>query len=75
MFAPGGGKSFERSLHDPLTADVNPGAGSHLPVHGQSHSFEPIELGVIVPLADKIRVRDEYARRFVVRFEFSDGFP
>ncbi len=54
MFATRGSERLKRSLHDPLAADVDPRAGSHLAIHGQAHSFEPIELGVLVPLADEI---------------------
>ena len=54
MFASGSGESFERALHDSLTADVDPGPRSHLAVHRQSETLEAIELRVVVPLTDKI---------------------
>src|SRR5439155_3566077 len=59
-------KSFKRSLHNPLAADVNPRTGSHLPVHCQPHSFEAIKLDVIIPLSDQVRIGNEDARRFLV---------
>src|SRR4029453_13464545 len=71
MFAPGGGKRLECALHNPLTADVDPGAGGHLSVHGEAHALEPIELRVVVPLSDEIRIRNQDTRRFVVGSEFS----
>src|SRR6266705_2369003 len=46
MFASGGGKRLKCSLHDSLAADVNPRAGRHLAVHGQSQSLEAVELGI-----------------------------
>ena len=72
MFPPGSGKSFKRTLHDPLAADVNPRAGRHLSVHRQSHPLETIELGIVVPLPDKIGVGDQDARCFIVGPKFAD---
>ena len=66
MFPPGSRESFERSLHDSLAADVNPRARGHLAVHRQAKSLEAIEFGVVRPLADKVRIRDQNARRFIV---------
>src|SRR6202140_1333038 len=54
MFAAGRGKSLERSLHNSLAADVNPGAGGHLSVHGQAHALEPIEFRVVRPMSNEI---------------------
>jgi hypothetical protein len=75
MFSPRSGKGFKRSLHDPLTADINPRTGRHLSIHRQSQPFEAIELGIVVPLTDKIGVGDQNARRFIVCSKFSDRFP
>src|SRR6267142_1462113 len=58
MLSTRSGKSFICSLHNSLAADVDPRAGCHLPVHRQPHSLEAIELRVVVPLADKICVRN-----------------
>src|SRR4026209_2131572 len=75
MLSTSSGESLECALHNSLTADVNPGAGSHLPVHRQANTLEAIELSVIVPLANEIRVGDENTRRLLVRFEFAHRFP
>ena len=75
MFASGCGESFERALHNSLTAYVNPGTSGHLSVHRQAKPFEAIELCVIVPLTNEIRVGDENARRFIVRLEFAHRLP
>src|SRR5437870_5323979 len=75
MLAPGSGESFKCPLHNSLATDVNPRAGSHLSVHRQTHSFESVELGVVVPLANEIRVRDQNTRRFIVCSKFPDWFP
>ena len=74
MFAARFGESFERSLHDSLAADVNPRAGRHLAIHGESHALEPVEFRVVRPVADQIRIRDQDARRFVVRAKNADRF-
>src|SRR5437588_6455284 len=74
MLSTRSGKSFICSLHNSLAADVDPRAGCHLPVHRQAHSLEAIELRVVVPLADKICVRDEDAWCFIVCPEFAHRF-
>ena len=74
MFSSGRGECFERSLHDSLAPDVNPRTGGHLAVHCQPEPFEPIELGVIVPLSNEIRICDQNARRFIMGAKFSNGF-
>src|SRR3954447_21027364 len=66
MFPPGSGKSFKRALHYSLATDVNPRTGCHLSVHRQTHSLEAIELGIVIPLTDKIRVGDQNTRCFIV---------
>jgi hypothetical protein len=48
------GKCLERSLHDSLGADVNPGAGGHLAVHHQAGAFEFVELLPVRPVAYQI---------------------
>src|ERR1051325_6618053 len=74
MFHSGGRERFECSLHDSLTTDVDPGAGGHLAIHGQTESFEAVELGVIVPLPDEVRIRNQNTRCFIVGPKLSDRF-
>ena len=54
MFSSSSSESFKCSLHDALASNVNPRTGSHLAVHGQAESLEPIEFRIIRPVADKI---------------------
>ena len=54
MFHPRRGERLECSLHDSLASNVNPRTGGHLAIHGESEAFQPIELGIIVPLTDQI---------------------
>ena len=54
MFSASRRESFKRPLHDSLAADVDPRSGRHLAIHRQPEPFEPIELGVIVPLSNEI---------------------
>ena len=54
MFAACGRKSLKRTLHDSLAADVNPRAGGHLAIHGQSQALEAIEFGIVRPQPDQI---------------------
>src|SRR5262249_19919774 len=70
MFSPGSSESFEGALHDPLATDVNPRTGRHLSVHRQSHPFEAIKLGIIIPLTNEVGVGDQDARCFIMRAEF-----
>ncbi len=62
-----------RALQDALRADVDPRAGGHLAVHGEAELLEPAELGPRRPVAHEVRVRDEHARRPLVRAEHADG--
>src|SRR5882724_3627596 len=73
MFASGGSERLERALHDSLATNVNPRTGGHLSVHDEAHSLEAIEFRVVRPLTDKIGIRDQNARSFFVRPEFSHG--
>ena len=63
------GEALVGALHDPLAADVDPRAGGHLAVHRQPERLEPAELVPGGPLADQVRVRDQHARRPLVRAE------
>ena len=74
MFASGSSERLERALHDSLATNVNPRTGGHLSVHRQAEPFEAIELGVVVPLSDQIRICDQNARRSLVRPKFADRF-
>src|SRR4030095_2456824 len=74
MFAPSSGKSFERALHNSLTADVDPGACGHLSVHRQAKPLEAIELSVTVPLTNEIGIGDENTWRFIVCLELAHRF-
>ncbi len=66
------GEALVRALHDPLAPDVDPGAGGHLAVHRQPEILEPAELVPRGPLRHEIRVRDQHARRPLVRAEHAD---
>ena len=63
-----------RALHDPLRTDVDPGAGSHLPVHHQPLALELAEVLPGGPAPDEIGVRDEHARGTGVRAEHRNRF-
>jgi hypothetical protein len=73
MLSPGSSKSFKRALHDSLATDINPRTRCHLPVHRQPHSFEAIELCIVIPLTNKIGVGDQNTRCFIMGPEFADG--
>ena len=67
------GERLIRPLQDPLRADVDPRAGRHLPEHRQALGLEPPELVPRRPLRHEQRVRDQDARRTLVRREDADG--
>ena len=50
------------ALHDALGADVDPRAGGHLAVHGQSEPLQPAELRPGRPVADQVGVGDDHPR-------------
>ena len=60
------------ALHDALGADVDPRAGGHLPVHREALGLEAPERVPVGPLGHEVRVRDQDARREVVRAEDAD---
>ena len=68
-----GGERLVRALQDPLRADVDPRAGGHLAEHRQPLRLEPAELVPRRPLRHEQRVRDQHARRVLVRREDADG--
>ena len=61
------------SLKDSLRSNVDPRTRGHLTVHREPFSFELAELWPVRPVADEVRVGDEYPRRPLVRGEDSDG--
>ncbi len=63
-----------RALQDPLCSDVDPRPGSHLAVHRQSGVFQPPELVPRRPPRHDQRVRDEHARRPLVRAKDAHRF-
>ena len=72
--APAGdlGEALVGALHDPLAADVDPGAGGHLPVHRQPERLEAPELVPVRPLADEVGVGDQHPRRPLVGAKDAD---
>ena len=54
---------LERTLHDPLRADVDPRACGHLPVHGQPGPLQLPEGLPVGPLRNQHGVGDQHARR------------
>ena len=68
----GGRKGLVRPLEDALGADVDPASGGHLPEHRQPLGLEPPELVPRRPARDEQRVRDQDARRALVRAEDAD---
>ena len=67
-----GGEGLERALQDALGADVDPGPGGHLAVHGETEVLEPSELLPVGPVADQVGVRDENSRRPLVGAQHPD---
>src|SRR5213075_48370 len=67
------GERLERSLHDALRADVDPRARGHLAVHHEAALLELSEVLPRGPLADEVAVRQQHARRLVVRAKHADG--
>src|SRR2546430_2598932 len=61
------------ALENPLRADVDPRPGGHLSVHRQPGILEPAEFVPGRPARDDERVRDEHARRPLMRAEDTHG--
>ena len=61
------------ALQNSLCADVNPAPGRHLPVHRQAAGFEIAEPIPRRPGWDEQRVRNQHARRPLVRAKDGDG--
>src|SRR5260370_29451133 len=68
------GKCFEGSLHDSLASDIDPRTGRHLSIHYETELLQAVELLVVGPAADQVRVGNQDARRFRMRAEDSNGF-
>lgn len=68
-----GGEGLVGALEDALGADVDPGAGGHLPVHGQAEGLQTAELLPVRPVADQVGVGDEHAGRPFVGLHHADG--
>ena len=67
------GEALVGALEDPLGADVDPGAGGHLPVHGEAEVLEAPELVPGGPVGDQVGVGDEDPGRPLVRAHDADG--
>ena len=67
-----GGEGLEGALQDALGADVDPGAGGHLPVHRQPEVLQAAELLPVGPVADQVGVRDQHPRRPLVGPQHAD---
>ena len=65
------GKRLVGALQDSLTADVDPRSGRHLSVHGQAERVEAAELVPRRPFRHQVGVRDQHARRLLVRAEYT----
>ena len=73
VLLPRGGERLVGALEDALGADVDPRAGGHLPVHGETQVVKAAELVPVGPVADQVGVGDEHARRHLVGLEHADG--
>ncbi len=60
------------ALHDPLAADIDPGAGGHLAVHHEAEAIELVELFPSRPVRHEVRIGDQNARRIGMRAEDAD---
>jgi hypothetical protein len=69
------GERLVGALQDALRADVDPRAGGHLPVHGESQRLQAAELVPGGPARHQVGVGDEHARRLLVRAEHAHRLP
>ncbi len=67
------GEGLVGALHDALGADIDPGAGGHLAIHGQALPIELAEMLPGRPTRHQIRIGDQHARRVLVGSEDADG--
>ena len=68
-----GGEGLVGEAQDPLGADVEPGRGRHLPVHGESGVLQATELRLVRPGGHHHGGRDQYARRVGVGRQHRHG--
>jgi hypothetical protein len=64
-----GAEGLPGPLHDPLAADVDPGAGRHLAVHHQPLSIELVEVLPAGPARHQVGVGQQHPRRVGVGAE------
>ncbi len=55
-------EGFIGALHDALAADIDPRAGSHLPVHHQPGAIELVELLPRGPMGNDVGICDQHPR-------------
>ncbi len=65
------GEGFVGALHDALTADIDPRAGGHLAVHGETLAIELVEVFPGRPVRDQIGIGNQHARRVRMRREYA----
>ena len=68
-------KGFIGALEDALGANVDPRARGHLPVHHEALLLQFSKVIPRGPLAHEVRVRDQDARRILMRSHNPHGFP
>ena len=67
------GECLVRALQDALGANVDPGPGGHLPVHGQAERLQPAKLGPGGPVADQVGVGQQEAFAQLVMAEIGQA--
>ncbi len=67
-----GGEGLVCALQNALRADVDPGSGRHLAVHGQPERFEAPELVPVRPIRNQVGVRDQHPGRPLVGLHDAD---
>ena len=60
------------ALHDPLSADIDPGACGHLAVHHQALLIELVEVLPVGPVRHQVGVGDQHPGRVLVGLEHPD---
>ena len=69
MLAAGFGEGLIGALHDALGADIDPGPGGHLAVHGQTLLIQLVEMVPGRPMRHQIGIGDQHAGRVLVGAE------
>ncbi len=72
MLAAGLDEGFIGALHDALGADIDPRAGGHLAVHGQTLLIQFVEMIPGRPMRHEVGIGDQHARRILVGAEHAD---